>query len=536
MSWPIANDYFEAVQHPLRHFAKPDLKRSQVALDDAGKPRVAKGKWVDVYEMRDVNGVDRWAIGCFTEQPHGMRWRYRQINNHLAEHPLTCLVETTYLDQGISIRGRWFPITSSRWVDGLPLCDWLRKNVGQPHQLQGLADAWLRLVRDLHRAGVAHGNLCSDTILVATEAVPGVLNLKLVDYDAIHVPTLEQSLPEEIGHADYQHPQRVARGWYHADVDRFPQLLIYTALQALAAGGRSLWEKYDRAGNLLFRAPDLQEPATSAVFRDLWRSQHGRVRDLAGYLILAAQNDVEKVPALEPLVDKVQSAVGNSTSARSSLTDDQVRQIEALMGDGPAGAAGTDLDLVIDDDKPGEDHDPFALEVEDEPDPSVAGSGLFAAGARLLGTNAANLPPPLPVLPARQAIANPNRRSFTIEAWMPEQVAVLKLQGFVKEAGGQIVESVPGLIRVHLLDEVDLAQSGSASGLLGWLGLVEQPAAAPRVVAVMDLDLAHKADDSRPRLLVTVSLTPGPDQQPSLSWTAYCERLFCELRGFLIGK
>ena len=105
---------------------------------------------------------------------------------------------------------------------------------------------------------------------------------------------------------------RLARGWYHADADRFSQLQIYTALQALAVNGPQLWDRYDQGNNLLFREADLQQPATSAVLRELWRSPNGLVRDLAGNVILALQGDVEKVRALEPLVDAIRLAVGGA--------------------------------------------------------------------------------------------------------------------------------------------------------------------------------------------------------------------------------
>ena len=37
-----------------------------------------------------------------------------------------------------------------------------------------------------------------------------------------------------------------------------------------------------------------------------------------------------------------------------------------------------------------------------------------------------------------------------LEAWMPERVAAYKLRGFVQDVGGELIESVPGRIRVRL--------------------------------------------------------------------------------------
>ena len=55
---------------------------------------------------------------------------------------------------------------------------------------------------------------------------------------------------------------------------------------------------------------------------------------------------------------------------------------------------------------------------------------------------------------------------FHMEAWMPEQIAIMKLRGFVHDAGGEVVESVPGLIKVRLG-----GRKRRPSGALAWLGL-----------------------------------------------------------------
>ena len=145
MAWPTANDYLEAVQHPLRRFCRPDLKRSQAGIGPNGKPLARSGKTCDVYEMRSAGAIDRWAIGCFTQEPKAQARRYYLINEHLQKHALPSLVETEFQEQGIQIRGRWYPITRSRWVDGLRLNEFVREIIDQPTALRALATAWLRL-------------------------------------------------------------------------------------------------------------------------------------------------------------------------------------------------------------------------------------------------------------------------------------------------------------------------------------------------------------------------------------------------------
>ena len=67
-----------------------------------------------------------------------------------------------------------------------------------------------------------------------TTLVPrdGVLSVKLIDYDGMWVPALARARSGEKGHADFQHPQRLHEATWSPAVDRFPHLVIYTALRA----------------------------------------------------------------------------------------------------------------------------------------------------------------------------------------------------------------------------------------------------------------------------------------------------------------
>jgi hypothetical protein len=522
MVWPSANDYFEALQHPLRRFCKPELKRAQAALDEGGKPRVWPGKKADVYEMRGAGGVERWAIGCFTREPQGMVRRYQLINEHLQEHPAPALVETELIEQGICIRGRWYPITRSRWAPGQPLNAYVREYLDYPHELLLLADVWVRLANELRQAGIAHGNLCCETVLVSPGANSKALALHLVDYDGVFVPALAETPAEEMGHGDFQHPTREWQKVYAAHVDRFPQLVVFTALHALSRGGRELWDRHDNGENLLFRHSDFQEPATSPLLRELWQSDSTTVRALAGQLILASQASVAAVPPLELIADKIRGG-----GARAFLTAEQIEQVENLLH---GGSVPRDFGLEVED-RPTED---FGLEIEDEIPIVMPVTEPTAEGIQ-------KSPPPLPpkyVPPELPACAyeHPDTQTYQIEAWLPNEVAVMKLQGFAKDVGGEIVESVPGYIRVNMLDQISLADR--APKFLSWLGLVPQPAAGARVTAVMELNLVHKITATRQLVGITIRLTPpgaSDNSETPPGWKSYCDRVFCELRAYLIG-
>src|SRR5207237_3180670 len=65
-----------------------------------------------------------------------------------------------------------------------------------------------------------------------------------------------------------------------------------------------------------------------------------------------------------------------------------------------------------------------------------------------------------PVL-APTLLYDPQTVMHRMEAWMPDAIASYKLKGFVHDFRGEVVESVPGKIRVHLGNGNGMRGSGS---------------------------------------------------------------------------
>ena len=110
---------------------------------------------------------------------------------------------------------------------------------------------------------------------------------------------------------------------------------------------------------------------------------------------------------------------------------------------------------------------------------------------------------------------------------MPETIAAYKLRGFVHDAGGEVLESVPGRIRVRL----GLRGSTYAGRNGSWFGL-------SRKSGHIDLELQlHKADSSRENLLnITVLLRPAESASAASDWRDRCAQIFCDLRAYLMGQ
>src|SRR5207244_6522301 len=128
---------------------------------------------------------------------------------------------------------------------------------------------WVSLARRLREVNMADADLQHGNVLLVPGSTAKSLAVKLIDYDGMFVPALASKKSGEVGHPNYQHPQRLREGIYNGEVDRFPLLVVATALRALSVAGKELWPRYDNGDNLLFRECDLKDRGTSALFGDL---------------------------------------------------------------------------------------------------------------------------------------------------------------------------------------------------------------------------------------------------------------------------
>jgi serine/threonine-protein kinase len=116
-----------------------------------------------------------------------------------------------------------------------------------------------------------------------------------------------------------------------------------------------------------------------------------------------------------------------------------------------------------------------------------------------------------------------------LTATMPESMAMLKLKGFIHDLGGEIVESVPGLIKVRLGEP----QPKKAGGFLGWFG-GQTAVVAPTPTINMELQM-EKPDPSQPsRLAITLKLT-SPSGSFNVEGRTKCDRISRDLQAYLMG-
>jgi formylglycine-generating enzyme required for sulfatase activity len=300
MTWPLSQDYNEAVQNPALRFSDAELKQTEARGNAIGIPMARSGNFADVYEMTGPGGK-KWAVKCFTREVPDLRERYAAISAYLKQANLPFMVDFSYLEQGIKVKGQWYPVLKMDWVEGLGLNEFVKQQADNPPVLDLLAQIWLRLAQRLREAKMAHCDLQHGNVLLVPGSQARSLAVRLIDYDGMFVPALAQTKSGEVGHPAYQHPQRLREGTYNAEVDRFPHLVIYTALRSLMVGGRYLWNKYDNGDNLLFRQADLDDPGKSALFAELLKLDDAELRKLVQGLAQSTQKPLEQTPLLDEL-------------------------------------------------------------------------------------------------------------------------------------------------------------------------------------------------------------------------------------------
>lgn len=300
MRYPSASAYQEAVQFPASAFVDPELQAAEPDENALGLPQVVSGAFAVVFSLRRA-GM-RWAVKCFLTEAPDQAARYRAVSRHLARHPIPAVVGFEYQLEGIRVDGRVLPVLKMEWIDGVPLNRFVAEHRDRPGVLAALAEQWAALLEQLEAAAFAHGDLQHGNVLVTS--TPDGYTLRLVDYDTAFVPMLKGRKSPEIGHRNYQHPDRTEAD-FGPHLDRFAGLVVYTALRASIARP-GLWDRYDTGENLLFRAADFYDPAQSPLFSEL--AEIEALRPLVEHLRRACYVAPEAVPPLRDVLDQAAPA------------------------------------------------------------------------------------------------------------------------------------------------------------------------------------------------------------------------------------
>lgn len=315
MSWPLPQDYLEAVQTPRGSFTNRELCQGVAETTALGLPRCASGRFASVFCFQCQDR--KVAVRCFLEQVPDLHQRYAAISKFILADDMPCTVPFEYLDEGIQVNGKWYPILKMEWVEGPTFGEFIRTHFENKIAIGLLANYFKELTLDLHRHGIAHGDLQHDNIIVSDEG------LRLVDYDGMFVPELAGRASQELGHENYQHPKRGERD-FGPYLDNFSALVIYTSLRALS-GEPQLWNELNANGDcLLLRRADFSDPDRSRAFMRLKQHCDKRVRQHAHVLRSCLNKGLEELPSLDSTIaaaETPQFQGGGSAGRTDQLTN-----------------------------------------------------------------------------------------------------------------------------------------------------------------------------------------------------------------------
>ena len=230
------------------------------------------GAFAGIFKIRNSKSGKEYALRCFLSggKQENIN-RIENISNYLENFSVDWLCKNTLHKEGIKIKGNLYPITLLEWSHGQKLNDYVSFIIDDNQKISELQNKLVELSHDLEAKDIAHGDIQSGNVLVE-QANNGGITLKLVDYDAMYIPTLKGEQAIEKGHPSFQHPKRNMSD-YNPLIDRFSFWLLLTSLEALKYD-KTLWNKDLRGGfndedNFLFKSKDLSNPQSSELVRRL---------------------------------------------------------------------------------------------------------------------------------------------------------------------------------------------------------------------------------------------------------------------------
>lgn len=305
-SWPSPQDYNEALQVPLSTLNDAELQTGEAECNSHGIPRPVSGMFASVYRLKCEK--KDWAVRCFLHDVPDQHERYEKIEEHLGRCDLPFFVPFDFQKEGIQIHDTAYPILKMEWCTGKTLDAYISDLIaGEGVEADGipadsaaakaaclteLAENWAHMIADLRENGIAHGDLQHGNVLIEGN------RFRLVDYDGMFVPGLEGRACSELGHRNYQHPNRRAED-FNSNLDNFSSWVVYVSLKCLAIAP-SLFDRSRGNECLLWQREDFLQPEKSTLVRKLETHSSSELRLYSRWIRYLVSLPPNTVPALDP--------------------------------------------------------------------------------------------------------------------------------------------------------------------------------------------------------------------------------------------
>ena len=292
MAFPKSDEYNAAVQNPKVCFSDEELRTGKVQENSMGLPFPYSGGFTTTYKVFTDNTT--YAARCFIRDVRNLVARYGAISDFRLRSKCPYLVDADVLRSGILVGGKWHSIIKMRWVEGDLLNVYIEKLLNRDQQdLEEFLIKFEKFAHQLEKDEFAHGDLQHGNIIIKNDKI------YLIDYDGIYLPEIESLGTGEVGHPNYQHPNRTTK-CFDRNLDRFSVIVTWLSIKSLAHKS-DLWKKYNNGENLLFRKDDFQDPENSELFYRL--SQVSELAEDAQKFAAICRAEFTKIPPLQSFID-----------------------------------------------------------------------------------------------------------------------------------------------------------------------------------------------------------------------------------------
>ena len=269
-----------------------------------------------------VNG-EKLAFRCWHADMGNVSRRFETISNAISNANAKYLCDFSYVDEGIIVKGKRYPTTRMRWVEGQSIKEYICTNAKNADKLKDLAKQFLSMTQDMHKHGFAHGDLQHGNIIINKQGKPF-----LVDYDSFYCPKLKGEKDIITGLVDYQHPSRKHNSFTNEKLDYFSELIIYLSILAIAENP-SLVAKYKVADSerMLFEAADYKDIKNSIIYYDLLQLSptiHQLLDVLCLYLSKSSLNELEPFDVVLDKLTKSPEIKSFNCSSKTCLKGDKI--------------------------------------------------------------------------------------------------------------------------------------------------------------------------------------------------------------------
>lgn len=288
-SYPSLEQYNDALQLSKLPFKDAALATGNVAKNAYGMPHALCGGFALTYSVTAQNR--KYAVRCFHRHSNGLEARYSAIAKKLKSLNSSYFVDFDFIQRGISVGGKDYPIVKMAWAGGETLGEFLEAYYFDRNRIRNLSIALQNLATFLESNNISHGDIQCGNIMVSNDGRA----LQLLDYDGMFVEELSGNESAELGHISFQHPQRKARH-FDEKLDRFSLIILFTALEALQFDPELWVTTQSESESVIFRPNDLAAPNSSPVFSNLARIP--ALASLAKNFAAICSAPYEKIPTL----------------------------------------------------------------------------------------------------------------------------------------------------------------------------------------------------------------------------------------------